>query len=315
MSCFLSSRQNTGSTVGSVVKGKYRWVGCRMQSNFFATEAAAIRNDSRWLARAPPFLRACPQVRGLEYHRDLAALGRTVRRVLLCLCAHDPAHQEGSEVPCMQSRALQRSHSEWTFTFAREPLAVMAFAPLYPPEHTRSLRGHPIPLVPSTAATSTSRSDNAGGGAMPGCPCGGISDAVVSQAAAGLDPGVKPNAPTDADYKHPSPAAATSSVVSGATSGVESDTPSAGGSGQSESCFLVFQPESSFLWYDIGDWVPGSLTNFHNPTTYREGIRKKFQAEGKNYPLTEEPLPMIHHTLRPVSPGELAPTWWKADEG
>lgn len=60
------------------------------------TGLARIRRE---LPRHPARRQLCVdafvlEVRGLDYHRDLPALAATLRRVLRCLCDHDPAHAQ-----------------------------------------------------------------------------------------------------------------------------------------------------------------------------------------------------------------------------
>eukprot|EP00993_Chasmostoma_nieuportense_P002504 NODE_3294_length_994_cov_31.099193_g3148_i0.p1 GENE.NODE_3294_length_994_cov_31.099193_g3148_i0~~NODE_3294_length_994_cov_31.099193_g3148_i0.p1 ORF type:complete len:330 (+),score=41.98 NODE_3294_length_994_cov_31.099193_g3148_i0:5-994(+) len=81
-----------------------------------------------------------------------------------------------------------------------------------------------------------------------------------------------------------------------------------------DSCFVVFQPESSFLWYTLGPWTPHAQTDWDHPATERDIIRKQFFTAGKPYEIPDQPLPVEHHVVRPLRPGVDAPVaWWSPD--
>eukprot|EP00667_Euglena_gracilis_P019414 EG_transcript_20806 len=170
--------------------------------------AAAREWIRRELPRHPARRQLCVdafvlEVRGLDYHRDLPALAATLRRVLRCLCDHDPAHAQAL-VRCMDHPAIGDPSSHWSFTFAKEPLTPMTFAPLYPATHPRT--------VPAEV----------------------------------------------------------------------------GG----DSCFVVLQPESAFVWYDLGEWTSAIATKWEAPQTFRDWVRRRFFEAGQAYPIPPEPWPV-----------------------
>ncbi len=67
------------------------------------------------------------------------------------------------------------------------------------------------------------------------------------------------------------------------------------------SCFVMLQPESSFVWHDMGAGVTRSGTNWERPQTMREKIRVKFVAAGRDYAIAEDnegALPAAQHIVR-----------------
>jgi len=78
----------------------------------------------------------------------------------------------------------------------------------------------------------------------------------------------------------------------------------------SESCFLLLQPEFSFAQRDIGDDTPE--TNWDDPKTIRDRIRVEYKKHGREYEIPDSIVyPPASHIVRPLHIGEPVVTWWR----
>ena len=83
---------------------------------------------------------------------------------------------------------------------------------------------------------------------------------------------------------------------------------------ESESCFLLFQPEVSFAQHDLPPDT--ALTNWDQPKTVRDRIRVAFREDGREYMIRQNATvtyPMVWEIVRPVDKWCNFFRWW--DEG
>lgn len=74
-------------------------------------------------------------------------------------------------------------------------------------------------------------------------------------------------------------------------------------------CFILFQPEVSFLAKNLTDDTP--LTNWLNPITIRDKIRVAFKNSGKEYLIRETiQYPMAHDMIKPLAKDDPIIKWW-----
>eukprot|EP00743_Colponemidia_sp_Colp-15_P011961 GILK01013474.1.p1 GENE.GILK01013474.1~~GILK01013474.1.p1 ORF type:complete len:321 (-),score=30.08 GILK01013474.1:265-1227(-) len=81
--------------------------------------------------------------------------------------------------------------------------------------------------------------------------------------------------------------------------------------GVRHSCFILFQPYSSFLWHNVGNDTP--YTNWSNPQTVRDKIRVKYRSNGRGYPIPEntDSFPVAHAFVRPLYDSHRTVVrWW-----
>lgn len=68
-----------------------------------------------------------------------------------------------------------------------------------------------------------------------------------------------------------------------------------------ESCFVLLQPEMSFLRKDLPPDAPRSQTNWEHPKTVRDRIRANFYNAGREYPIPETVrYPPAHFIVPPI---------------
>jgi len=81
-----------------------------------------------------------------------------------------------------------------------------------------------------------------------------------------------------------------------------------------DSSFVLFQPESSFAWYDSGKGLTRDETCWHRPTSARERIRVAYKNAGREYDVathSEGALPAARHVVRPIRLDGPNVEWWK----
>eukprot|EP00455_Lapot_gusevi_P024382 TRINITY_DN2534_c0_g1_i7.p1 TRINITY_DN2534_c0_g1~~TRINITY_DN2534_c0_g1_i7.p1 ORF type:complete len:334 (+),score=68.04 TRINITY_DN2534_c0_g1_i7:369-1370(+) len=84
--------------------------------------------------------------------------------------------------------------------------------------------------------------------------------------------------------------------------------------GNQDSGFLLFQPELSFLYHDIGFDTP--LTNWEQPVTVRDKIRVAFRQHGREYEIPPTiSYPTSHHTVKQLHEHDPVVKWWHPDGG
>jgi hypothetical protein len=78
-----------------------------------------------------------------------------------------------------------------------------------------------------------------------------------------------------------------------------------------DSCFVLLQPEYSFLQHDLDDDTP--LTNWEDPKTIRDRIRCAFKKVGQLYEIPSSvSYPSASHIVKPLNwKSDPAVTWWK----
>ena len=81
----------------------------------------------------------------------------------------------------------------------------------------------------------------------------------------------------------------------------------------SDSCFILFQPEISFLLRDIGHDTPE--TNWSKPESIRDRIRCNFKKQNMMYEIPDSIYyPTSHHIVKPAALGDSVVEWW-AEKG
>eukprot|EP00736_Rhodelphis_marinus_P009784 Rmarinus@m.16514 len=79
-----------------------------------------------------------------------------------------------------------------------------------------------------------------------------------------------------------------------------------------ESCFVLLQPDSSFVMHDIGADTPRSATNWENPVSMRDKIRCLFRKHGREYEIPESTrYAMADHVVKPMRRGGDVVRWWE----
>jgi hypothetical protein len=79
--------------------------------------------------------------------------------------------------------------------------------------------------------------------------------------------------------------------------------------GVKDRSYVLFQPEFSFAWHNIGDDTPH--TKWDNPVTIRDKIRVEYKQNGRAY----EVPPTIYYSpalymVDPVNKGDPGIEWW-----
>lgn len=77
----------------------------------------------------------------------------------------------------------------------------------------------------------------------------------------------------------------------------------------SHSTFILLQPYLSFFYHNL-EPDPG-FTNWKDPKSIRDRIRKNFRNQGKIYEIPDRPKYVIAKDIvRPLHPGEAWVQWW-----
>lgn len=80
-----------------------------------------------------------------------------------------------------------------------------------------------------------------------------------------------------------------------------------------DECFILFQPEVSFLAKNLTHDTP--ITNWENPVTVRDKIRVAFKNANKEYLIRETiNYPMAHDMIKPLNKNDPIIEWWNLIE-
>lgn len=83
--------------------------------------------------------------------------------------------------------------------------------------------------------------------------------------------------------------------------------------GVTDCCFVLLQPELSFLYHDLSDDTPE--TNWDNPVTERDKIRVAYKKAGREYNIPPTIFyPMTDHIVMPLKIGDPLVPWYKNTE-
>ena len=247
------------------------------------------------------------EVRGVDTSATVMQFADTIRQVLCTLSEADPVvpvrnpgemDAYGVDVTAAQcmspllgrtpsSPAAQTARSKaadevfssprWHFSFLGETFFVTAFANCYPTNHARYMSG-------AEAKEEVEAAEAAAGGAAGGADAG-------AEAGAQMDGTSSSSSSSDKDASHPHPLR-----------------------GFEHSCFVLFQPELSFLRHNLSPDTPH--TNWEAPRSERDRIRVAFHKAGRAYVIPNSiSYPAAHYIVPPLQAfsGQVL-RWWQKGE-